>query len=261
MPIISLAAGVLPDHSPQTTARAAATAGFDATGVWVDLDTWTDATTREMQAILVGEGLPALDVEVVWLAPGPLDDKWKRTVDIGRALGAPNVLVVSSDPDDAATAAKLVALCEHGEGDIRIALEFARFTQVTSIAQAAAIVRAVDHPAAAMLIDPLHLERTGGTPADVAALPRDWLPYAQFCDAPPLDFDVTDVKAIIEEAIDRREQVGEGVLPLRALHAALPPDTPLSIELRSKALRDGYPDPVARAAAVLAATRRFLEGA
>jgi hypothetical protein len=41
----------------------------------------------------------------------------------------------------------------------------------------------------------------------------------------------------------------------------LPPAIPLSIELRSKALREGYPDPEARAEAVLAATRRWLAAA
>lgn len=257
--MISLAAGVLPDHSPPVTARAAAAAGYDATGVWIDRDTWTDSVTRELRAILAGEGLPALDVEVVWLMPGAPDDHHRRVVDIGRTLGAANVLVVSSDPDDAATAAKLRLLCEHAAGDIRIALEFALFTEVKSIAQASAILRAVDHPAAALLIDPLHLARSGGTPADVAALPREWLPYAQFCDAGPLTFDTEDRAAIIEEAVDRRLHVGEGVLPLRDLHAALPANVPLSIELRSKALRDGHPDPVDRARAVLTATRRFLD--
>ena len=257
--MLSLAAGVLPDHTPQITARAAAAAGFDATGIWVDRDTWTDATTREMRAILNGEGLPALDAEVIWLMPGAPDDHHRRVIDIARALGAPNVLVVSSDPDDAATAAKLRLLCEHGEGAVRVSLEFALFTEVKSIAQAAAILRAVDHPAAAMLIDPLHLARSGGAPADVAALPRAWLPYAQFCDAGPLTFDTADRNAIIEEAVDRRLQVGEGELPLAEVLAALPDAVPLSIELRSKALRDGYPDPVERARSVLAATQRFLE--
>lgn len=256
--MISLAAGVLPDHPPHIVARAAAAAGYDATGVWIDRDSWRDSTTREMQAILRGEGLPALDVEVVWLMPGPLDDHHLRVVDIGRALGAANVLVVSSDPDEAATAAKLRLLCEHAGADIRIALEFALFTDVRSIAQASAILRAVDHPAAAMLIDPLHLARSGGTPADVAAIPREWLPYAQFCDAGPLAFDPADRAAIIAEAVDRRLQVGEGVLPLGDLLAALPPGVPLSIELRSRAVRDQWPDPVERARAVLAATRRFL---
>lgn len=257
--MLSLAAGVLPDHTPQTTARAAAASGFDATGVWVDRDTWTDATTREMRAILDGEGLPALDVEVVWLMPGAPDDHHRRVVDIARALCAPNVLVVSSDPDDSATTAKLRLLCEHGEGAVRIALEFALFTEIRSIAQASAILRAVDHPAAAMLIDPLHLARSGGSPTDVAGLPREWLPYAQFCDAGPLTFDTADRDAIIEEAVDRRLQVGEGLLPLAELLAAMPAGLPLSIELRSKALRAGYPDPVERARAVLDATRSFLE--
>lgn len=258
--MLSLAAGVLPDHTPQTTARAAAAAGFDATGVWVDRDTWTEATTRELKAILDGEGLPALDAEVIWLMPGEPDDHHRRVVDIARALGAPNVLVVSSDPDDSATAAKLRLLCEHGEGAVRIALEFALFTEVRSIAQAATIVRAVDHPAQAMLIDPLHLARSDGTPADVAALPREWFPYAQFCDAGPLTFDTADRAAIIEEAVDRRLHVGKGELPLSELLDALPAAVPLSIELRSKALRDGWRDPVQRARAVLTATRRFMEG-
>lgn len=255
---ISLAAGVLPDHDPVTVARAAAAAGYDATGVWIDRDTWTPATTRELQAVLRGEGLPALDVEVVWLTPGPDDDDHLRAVDIGRQLGAANLLVVSSDPDHAATAAKLRRLCEHGEGAIRIALEFALFTQVHTIAQAASILHAVDHPAAAMLVDPLHLARSGGTPEDVAGVPGGWLPYAQFCDAGPLAFDVADRAAIVAEAVDRRVHVGEGVLPLLALAQALPRDLPLSIELRSRALREDHPVPLDRARAVLAATRRFF---
>jgi len=256
---LSLAAGVLPDHPPHIVARAAAAAGYDATGVWIDRATWTDTTTREMQAILSNERLPALDVEVVWLMPGPPDDAHREMVDIGRALGAANVLVVSSDPEDSATAEKIRLLCEHAAGDIRIALEFGLFTSVRTIAQASAILRTIDHPAAALLVDPLHLARSGGTPADVAALPRDWLAYAQYCDAGPLTFDPSDRAAIIAEAIDGRRQVGEGVLPLRDLADALPADLPLSIELRSKALRERYPDPLARARAVLQATRRFME--
>lgn len=260
MPIISLAAGVCPEHSPPQVALAAAAAGYDATGVWIDLALWVDSTTREMRRILDGEGLTALDAEVLWLQPGPPDEAHLRIVEIARGLGAANLLVVSSDPDDASTAAKLRDLCEVAGEDLRIALEFALFTEVRNIAQASAILRAVDHPAAALLIDPLHLERSGGTAADVALLPRNWLPYAQFCDAGPLTFDTSDRGAIIAEAVDRRLQVGEGVLPLRAVQAALPKDVPLSIELRSKALRDGYPDATDRARAVLSATTGFLNG-
>ena len=52
--------------------------------------------------------------------------------------------------------------------------------------------------------------------------------------------------------------VGDGELPLGALLDALGPDLALSIELRSQALRDAFPDPTDRAAALLASTRRGL---
>jgi sugar phosphate isomerase/epimerase len=256
---ISLAAGVLPDHSPQTTARAAAVAGYDATGVWVDLEQWTPITTRDLRAVLAEHALPVLDVEVVWLREGPFNDAHLRVVDIGREIGAHNLLVVSSDPDDHATAAKLARLCEYAEDDIRIALEFGLFTAVKTVEQAIAILSEVDQPAAALLIDPLHLARSGGATDDVAHVPKGWLSYAQLCDAGPLNYDIADRDAVVAEAVDGRHQIGEGILPLAELLDILPGGLPLSVELRSKALRDAFPEPTDRARIVLAAARRFME--
>ena len=255
---IGLASGVLPEFSADVTARAAAAAGFDSVGLWIEPDKWSSGMTREVRAITDGAALPVIDVEVVWLKAGPLDPAHLRIIDIGRQVGAANVLVVSSDPDDDGTAAKFVQLCDHAGGDIRIALEFGIFTAVRTIGQARAILAQVDHPAAALLVDPIHLQRSGGTPADVADVPRYLLPYAQFCDAGPLAYDLGDPAAVIGEAVDGRLQAGNGVLPLDAILDALPPGLPLSIELRSKALRDRWPDPTARAAEVARATRAFL---
>lgn len=255
---ISLASGVLPEFGAPVVARAAIAAGFDAVGLWVEPDKWTDAITRETRAILADAAMPVLDVEVAWLEPGPLDEAHRRIIDIGVELGAANLLVVSSDPDDAATAAKLHLLCEHAAGQLRVALEFGMFTKVRSIGQALAILAAVDHPAAALLVDPLHLARTGAAPADVAVVDPRLLAYAQFCDAPVMGHDGSDPDLVIEEAVDLRELCGAGVLPLRELLAALPAGLPLSIELRSKALRDGWPDPLERARALAASTRAWL---
>ena len=55
-----------------------------------------------------------------------------------------------------------------------------------------------------------------------------------------------------------REQCGEGGLPLTDLYRALPEGIPLSIELRSKRLRDAFSDAGDRAKAVATATRRWL---
>ena len=252
---IGLAAGVLREFSPLQTTRAAVGSGFDAVGFWIEPD-WSPGLTRDIRAILDDSGLAPMDVEVIWLRPGPLDPAHLRTIDIGAELGAPNALAVSSDPDPAATAAKLAALVEHGAAaGVRVSLEFALFTEVRSLAQAVAIAR---QAGSSVLVDPLHLARCGDGPADVAAVPREMFAYAQFCDAPgtgPGD----DRVAIIAEALDGRLQAGDGALPLAALLQSLPPRLPLSVELRSKALRDAFSDPAERARVVATATRRFLE--
>lgn len=258
---ISLASGVLPEFSPEIVARAAVQSGFDATGIWVEPSTWTDATTRAVLETLDGT-IPVLDVEVIWLKPGADNPDHLRILDIGLALGAANALVVSSDSDPAASARKFRTLCKHVEGTkLRVALEFGLFTEVRTIDDALAILKEVDHPSAALLIDPLHLSRSGGTPEKIRSVDRALLSYAQFCDASEQMPDLNDVQAIIHEAIDLRLMPADGALPLNELLRALPAGLPLSIELRSKALRDDYPDPVERAQALERATRKFLEAA
>ncbi len=255
--LISLASGVLPEFGPIETAEAAIAAGWPAVGIWVDPATWTDAIAAEVWARTQDAGIVILDVEVIWLKPGDDDPDHYRLVDAGAAIGARNVLVVSSDPDDGATAAKLARLQTHAaERGMRVSLEFAAFTEVKSITKADAIL--ANAGGAGMLIDPLHLARTGGRPNDVAAVDRDRFNYAQFCDAAASGPPPSDVAAIIHEALDLRLDVGKGALPLAPLLGALPPGLPLSIELRSKALRDGYPDPTERARALLNATRAGL---
>lgn len=258
LPLISLASGVLPEFSPGETAAAAVAAGWPAVGIWVDPATWTSAIAADVRRRTSDAELVVLDVEVVWLKPGDDDPGHFRIVDAGAAIGARNVLVVSSDTP-AATAAKLARLVDHAAPQgLRVCLEFAAFTSVGSLTAALDILAATERPDAGLLIDPLHFARTGGSVEALRAVDPRRLPYAQFCDAPAHGPPVTDVEAIIHEALDLRLDVGAGELPLAALRDALPPATPLSIELRSKAVRDAWPDPVERARAVLAGTRAGL---
>jgi sugar phosphate isomerase/epimerase len=259
--LLSLASGVVPELTPVATAEAAGRGGWPAVGLWVEPPQWTAQTTRDVHAALHAHALTVLDVEVIWLKPGPRDPDHLRILDIGAEVGARNALVVSSDTDTASAIDKFARLCAHGrEVGLRVALEFGFFTEVRSLAEAVAIVEAADHPAGAILIDPLHLERTGGTADDVAKLPREWLPYAQFCDAPMRGPGAgrNNVEEIIREALDDRVQCGDGALPQVEVLRALPDALPLSIELRSKFLRDTYPDAAERARVTLDATRRFL---
>lgn len=258
-PLMSLAAGVLPEFSPEQTVAAASESGWPAVGIWYDPATWTPATTIEIRDRIADAGLVALDIEVVWLKPGPDDPAHFVAIDAGAAIGARNVLVVSSEPEPARTAEKLGRLSDHAAGaEMRVCLEFAAFTTVGNLPSALSLLDQAGCENVGLLIDPLHLARTGGSPADLAAIDPHRFPYAQFCDALASGPPPSDVPAIIHEALDLRLMPGDGELPLTDLLEVLPCDTPLSVELRSAALRDGYPDATERARALLTATQRWL---
>ncbi len=105
-----------------------------------------------------------------------------------------------------------------------------------------------------MLIDNLHLARTGDTVADVAAVDPTRLPYVQLCDAPASAPD-----QLVVEALDGRLTLGAGELPVSELVDVLPAHTALSFEIRSADLRSAHPDPTDRARHVLSTTRAFLQ--
>lgn len=253
---LSLAAGTVPECSPPDTVDAAAAGGFDASGIWVDLDVWGPTTSADVRRRLDATGLTALDAEVGRLMADRDIDDCVRLLDIAAEVGAPNALIVSLDPDRARTTEQYARLCEHGASvGVRPVLEFMRFMTVRTLADALAVVIGAGHPSGAVLVDALHLDRCAATPADVAALDPGLLPYAQICDAPAAR---PPAEGLVEEALDGRLLPGDGELPLADLVAAFAADVPFSVELRSKALRDGYPDPHERARVVGEATRRFL---
>jgi sugar phosphate isomerase/epimerase len=242
------------------TVQAAAAAGFDAVGIWIEPAQWSPQTTREVRRAVSDNGLRVLDAEVIWIRPGPLDPGHLRAIDIAAEIGAANVLVVSSDPDRAATTDKFVRLCEHARFmPLGVALEFGAFTDVPNLEAAAAILELAAQPNQALLVDALHLQRSGGQASRLRDLPTAWFSYAQLCDAPLSGPPASDRAAIRTEAVDARLCPGAGELPLRAMIEALPAGLPLSVEVRSRQLRDGYPDFAARAQVVQRLTRQWLE--
>ncbi len=257
---IGLASGVLPEFDAETVIRCAGEAGFEAAGLWIEPQEWTPARIRGARGLASTAGVAILDVEVIWIKPESVMDDHRRTIEIGAALGARNALCVISDCDLSRARERFASLCADAESaGLRLALEFGVFTSVKSLSMARAIVDAARSSAAAILVDPIHVDRSGATVSEIAAVPRALLPYAQFCDAPSKRPDLEDFDAVIEDAIDLRAQLGQGELPLADLLKALPENIPLSIELRSKALRDTYADPLGRARAVAGATRRWLK--
>lgn len=258
--ILSLAAGSLPEADPLTMIEAAAAGGWRHAGLWVEPDrNWHRDTAARVRQALEGHGMTAVDVEVIWIHPGEHDPDHDRVIGWGAEVGARAALIVSSEPDVEQTRRRYERLCQRAEQEgIRAVLEFLPITEVKTLADARAVVEVVDHPAGGILIDPIHLARSGGRPSDLADVDPKWFPYAQFCDGrsqlPDMSFD-----AILEDAVDGRDVVGRGDLPLTELLQYLPAHLPLSMEIRSNAWRDQYPDVFARAAGMFDATMAWFD--
>lgn len=246
MRLLSLAAGTVLDVDPPTAVTVAAAAGFPAVGVWYDDKTWGPQVVRDICARLADTGVVPLDIEPVMLSDH--GDHGDVIVDAALAIGARNILVASRDGDHARVAARLHALAARLDGtDVRLVLEFLPVLAIRTLPDALAIVRAADHPALGVLVDALHLARAEHVPADLVGVDPHLLPYLQLCDAP------TDppvgIPALLREALHGRMLPGKGALPLAALLANVP-GVPISMELRSEALRVAFPNPIARARAV-----------
>jgi sugar phosphate isomerase/epimerase len=255
---ISLASRTLPEATPPEMVSAAAAAGFDATGLWIEPERWDPASTRLVRQRLAETGLRLLDVEVLSLGSDVPDTAADRILEIGAELEARYALVIGMDPDPARTADRFGRLCERAAaGGMRPVLEFMRFTAVRTLSDALEVVRAAGHPAGAVLVDVLHLARSGGGPEDLLGIDPDLLPYAQICDAPAAS-PGEDPGLLVNEALNGRLLPGDGGLPLEQVLARLPAGRPLSCEVLSSDLHQRFPDPVARAQAVADATRGFL---
>jgi sugar phosphate isomerase/epimerase len=259
IPAISFAAGITPEATPAQLVECAAQADFDYGGMWVEKDSWAPATTRAIRKHLTDADVRLLDLEVLWIMPGPPDPWLEEMVDIAAELGAANVLCVSSDPDPAATAAKLQRLVERAQGTgVCVNLEFALFTEVKSLTAAKSILEQIEGGPKGILFDTLHWSRTGTSVADIASVPADWISYAQLCDAPEQSPDLTNPDAIIHDAINLRRPLGEGGLDVAGMKNALPDGIAFAIEERSQALRDAFPDPIERAKQVAKTSRAWL---
>ena len=248
---------MLPEFEPPEVVSAAAAAGLDLAGIWFDPETWSLARAREVRRRLDGSGVGALDMEPIFVTPE--GDCGFELIDAAAEVGAGNVLTVSRGLEPARFAARFAELCDHAApAGINVVVEPTMLYSVTTLAEAQQVVALAGRPNAGILADNLHLDRAGGEP--IAALRRldpALLPYAQLCDAPTRPAEVSP-SGLFDDARDGRRLLGEGGLPVREFVDALPEGIPLSLEIRSRQLREDYPDATERAARVHANAIEFL---
>jgi len=177
---LSLAHLTILDATPPTLIAAAADAGFQSVGLRLvapspadafDSILDSEASLRETERCLQASGLAVLDVETFWLEPDTVVDDFLPALEAVARLGARFLLVVGNDPLQGRLIATVARLCQAAAPlHLQVMLEFIPYSEVKTLAQAAEVIRAAGEPNAGILIDALHLSRSGGSPGQLATV-------------------------------------------------------------------------------------------
>jgi sugar phosphate isomerase/epimerase len=260
---ICLAAGMLTDVAdPLDRITIAADAGFDGLGLRVD-DQWPTTTDPDrIRDALEERALVLLDVELaMFTSDGRHNEQTRRALSVARELRPRHFVTVCFDDDRARLVTALRALVHELDGtNVRPVIEFLPFSSVRTLDEARSIVDAVENDGSAgVLVDVLHLIRSGGSPADLADVPPTLLPYLQVCDAGP-GASHPSRGELFREATGGRLLPGHGTLPVESAIMMFPAGTPISVEVLSEDLMRNT-DPQTRARLALVATRATLQNA
>ena len=213
---------------------------------------------RRLRRVCRSLGVRPLDAEVMSLGADTSRGDIVAMVSTAEQLGFRYVQTVIDDTDLTRAADNLALLAEEaGDAGLGVALEFMAFRPLKNLAASLSLIEQSGSGNTAVLIDALHLARSGGTPDAVAAVPAGRIAMAQLCDAPAdPPTDTPGGGALATEARCGRLFPGEGELRLDALIDVLPDRLPLSLEVPHPSFAD---KPFAeRAQAAKAALDRFL---
>ncbi|CDZ87042.1 xylose isomerase [Rhodococcus ruber Chol-4] len=195
-----------------------------------------DAALSALVRRLNDSPVEVFDLEIIRIGPDFDATAYVPLLEAGARLGAKAVLVGGDDRDRSRLTdsyARLAELC--ASYGIVASLEFMPWTAVPDAKTAVEIVGQADGPARSVLVDALHVARSATSPEDLAAIPREWLHYAQMCDGSvPAPRDHAE---LIRHAREERLVPGSGGIDLPAIWSALPAGLPVSIELPNEPLR------------------------
>lgn len=261
---LSLAYLTVQGCPPIEHVRCAAEAGYDSAGLRLIAPHGLElahpivgdrALIREIKAVAGDLGIDFLDGEVFTLRPDTAIDPWLPVIETAAEFGMPLMQIASEDADLTRAADNLGRIADVAAGHgIAIAIEFMRWRAAATIEDAARLARASGRGNVGILLDALHLSRSGGSPPAVAAL-KDLVLYLQICDAPVEQ--PADDTACIAEARGARMIPGEGGLWLKELMAVLPADIAISVETPHRG--DAALGFVEKARRGIVGTREFLD--
>ena len=267
---LSLADLTVSDASPVELVTSAADAGFGAVGLLLRSATGKPLrheiagrpdVVRETRAACRDRGVRVFDVEAFILDADTSIDDFVPLLALGAELGATHISCIgaqftsrSRPMRDAQRVEKFAALCEAAaRAGLHVGVEFMLYRDIHTLGEALALIDDAGARNAGVIVDALHLARSGGSPADLADVPASRIAYAQLCDARPASPALADLPA---EARTDRLHLGDGTVPLAELVRALPERTQLVVE--TPVLAEAQLPVRERVLRVGDSTRRFL---
>jgi len=188
---------------------------------------------RQMAAALKDRGVSISLAEGFVVVPGADLTDDLASLDVMWELGASRANAVTLDPDLGRSFDQFAAFAEAAaERDMQTTLEFSKSLALSDLDTALVAVRYVGRTDFGLLIDTMHLVRSGSTATDLAALDPALFGYVQLSDAA-----LEQRNAVYRDDSSDRSVPGEGELPLAEIMSVLPEWLPVGVEapMRSRA--------------------------
>jgi sugar phosphate isomerase/epimerase len=210
---------------------------------------------RDMRTAMNDCGVGISLGEGFLIVPGTDCHAFANDLDLMRELGAPRVNTLGLDPDRNRTFDQFAVLTElAADRGMRTTLEMMPGSIVGDLDTAIAAIRHVGRPDFQLLVDTMHLARSGACAQDIRALTNGEIGYAQLSDSPVLD----SMEDYLLAATFERMIPGTGTLPLADVLDALPGDIHIGLEVPMRSLAEVGVGPLDRLRPCVAAARSLL---
>lgn len=184
---------------------------------------------RDIGKSLQDHRIGLLNMGGVWLDGRPPLSWCRGALEAGASLGARFVVALILDAERRRAVDHFASLCEEcGKLGMGVALEFFAYSAVQTIEEAHRLVMASKQDNAGILVDALHLYRSGGSAEALKAIPSREILFAQICDAPAQP---PSPAGLSYEGRHDRLDVGAGDLPLVDFARSLPGCVPMEVEV------------------------------
>jgi len=227
------------DTTPVQLAQAARAAGCDGMCLFMEpmavlplmpkFDIYGDPAARaEVRRVMDDQGV-SLDLAYPFTLTGRTDvGSFATAMECAAELGAGLINALLYDRDPVRRLDTFGRFCDMANGfGLRVGVEFYPPSQVPSLAAALELVGQVARPGKVGInVDLLHLMRSGGAIAELAAVPEGHVLYGQVADGPAQAPENAELEASCERLL-----CGQGAFDVAGFVRALPQGCPVSVEI------------------------------